>query len=1129
MDKTKRTLALVIVLSSCFYGHSQTKNAADYKTTKTGFVENKGQLTDQDHQPNPAVKYLLSSPGFNIQLRQTGFSYDTYTEEIKNEKQKIKSKGELLPYTRHYHRVDIELQGCNTNAQLVAEGPSDSYTNYVDPSSPQGGVTGIFSYKKVTYKNIYPNIDLEFMVSASKPGSVPAEYQFVVHPGGNTADIKLAYSGANETHLENKALIVNVAAGDFSEVIPSSYWADTKRPVQVNYSALGNNTYGFSVSHSSLSTFNSDLIIDPVPNLLWGTYYGAGGGLDGDQGLAIALDAAGNVYITGFTQSTTNIATAGSYQVTYSTANYSAYVAKFNNTGSSLLWATYYGGDHYAEGLGIAVDAGDNVYVTGNTGSLTGIATAGAYKATYGGPAPNAFVAKFNPTGTSLIWGTYFGNSETTSFGIRLDATDNVYIAGSTSSTTGIATPGAYKSVMSGGLDAYVAKLDPTGSTLLWGTYYGTLTTCLALALDRNNNAYITGSTSGTTGIATPGAYKTTYTPGATSSSFVAKISSNGSTLDWGTYYGGSTTCIDQAYSIAVDTNNNAYITGQTQTHTGIATPGAYKTVFTASPGSFTAFVAKFNATGSNLDWGTYYGGAGDDEGYGIALDANNNSYITGWTFSNFGIATPNAYQTLLGAGAFGNCFIAKFDPAGSNLLWGSYYGGTSWDISMAIALNPCNDVFITGQAGSTSGIATPGAYQTTLLGSGNDNGFVAEFDSTGTSSLAITVSNKPALCNGSNTGTAIETTTAGVAFTYSWSPGGQTTDTATGLSAGTYTVTVRDVCGNTATASTTITQPSPLVPSATASGSCNVATASATGGTGPYTYLWTPGGLTSANATGLSAGTYTVTVTDSNHCSQDTTVTLSGGTVLSITAKGDTTICAGVSVKLIGSAPAATSPLSWNPGNLSGDTITVMPKTTTTYTVTGSNECGTNTDTVTVKVLSSPVVSFTASPQTTSILAPSIQFTNTTNPGGIAQWSWHFGDSADSVSPMQNAAHTYSDTGRFCITLIATNTLGCTDSATNCIEIYPSFAFYIPSAFSPNGDGKNEIFLPEGNDVASMQMYIFDRWGNVVFTTTDPAIGWNGTNHGVYCSQDAYIYEITVFDSRNREYDYTGDVNLIR
>ena len=259
--------------------------AGPVQVANTGFYENKGQLTDQNYKPNPNVKYLLCSPGFNVQLRQTGFSYDTYTEKVDNSCQVVSENMKLpegkkppVPLIRHYHRVDIELLNSNPNATLVAEGKSEAYYNYFTSGTPQGGVSYVHSYQKVTYKNIYPNIDLVFgtQKDANSDNDTPspngegrdgvngAEYSFVVHPGGKVADIKLQYKGENKITLADNKLVVNVNAGNFSETIPDSYLLNplsggqTQSPfrglgligvrgasVQVNYTALGNNTFGF--------------------------------------------------------------------------------------------------------------------------------------------------------------------------------------------------------------------------------------------------------------------------------------------------------------------------------------------------------------------------------------------------------------------------------------------------------------------------------------------------------------------------------------------------------------------------------------------------------------------------------------------------------------------------------------------------------------------------------------------------------------------------------------------------------------------------------------------------------------------------------------------------------------------
>lgn len=266
-------------------------------------------------------------------------------------------------------------------------------------------------------------------------------------------------------------------------------------------------------------------------------------------------------------------------------------MAKFNSTGTALTWATYYGGTGSESSSEIAIDGSSNVYVTGTTGSTTAIATAGAYQTALGGGGQDAFVAKFNSTGTALTWGSYYGGTGSEIFsGIAVDGSNNVYITGYTSSTSAIATAGAYQTTYGKGTnDGYIAKFNSTGTALAWATYYGAsgLDRITDIALDAGNNVFITGITVSTDSIATSGAYQTVNAGGG--DAFVAKINSAGTRLSWGTYYGGTSQESPQA--LVVDASDNVYVAGYTFSSGGIATAGAYQTAYTGSPA---VFVAKF-------------------------------------------------------------------------------------------------------------------------------------------------------------------------------------------------------------------------------------------------------------------------------------------------------------------------------------------------------------------------------------------------------------------------------------------------------------------------------------------------------------------------------------------------------
>jgi len=325
--------------------------------------------------------------------------------------------------------------------------------------------------------------------------------------------------------------------------------------------------------------------------LLYSTFLG---GSNNDSGRAIAVDGAGDAYVTGFTPSTNFPTTPGAFSTTYGGGTFDAFVTKLNPSGSALLYSTYLGGSSDDEGYGIAVDGTGDAYVAGLTASTNFPTTPGAFSTTYGGGAHDAFVTKLNPSGSALLYSTYLGgSSDDYGTGIAVDGAGDAYATGYTASTNFPTTPGAFSTTCGSYNDAYVTKLNPSGSALLYSTCLGgsnSNSDGYGIAVDGVGDAYVTGEVYASPNFpTTTGAVSTTFSGGYTDA-FMATFNPSGSALLYSTYLGGSGN--DGGYGIAVDGAGNAYVTGSTGSPNFPTTLGTVSTIY--GGGYSNAFVAKF-------------------------------------------------------------------------------------------------------------------------------------------------------------------------------------------------------------------------------------------------------------------------------------------------------------------------------------------------------------------------------------------------------------------------------------------------------------------------------------------------------------------------------------------------------
>ena len=402
----------------------------------------------------------------------------------------------------------------------------------------------------------------------------------------------------------------------------------------------------------------------------------------------------------------------------------------------TLVYSTYLGGIR-GNGSGIAVDSLGNAYVTGSTSSSSFPTTVGAFQTANAG-GNDAFVTKLNADGTGLDYSTYLGGSDNDQASkIAVDSLGNAYVTGNTSSTDFPTTAGALQTANAGGSafggDAFVTKLNASGTGLLYSTYLGGSGDELGsgIAVDSLGNAYVTGNTSSTDFPTTAGALQTANAGGSAfgGDAFVTKLNADGTGLEYSTYLGGSDN--DFGRSIAVDSLGSAYVTGSTSSTNFPTTVGAFQT---ANAGVGDAFVTKLNAAGTGIDYSTYLGGSKDDFASSIAVDSLGNAYVTGQTRSSNFPTTVGAFQPVGFTFPINVPFVTKLNASGTGLLYSTYLGGGNGSTGSGIAVDSLGSAYVTGS--TLAGFPrTVGAFVQPTSSPGID-AFVTKLNAAGTGLL---------------------------------------------------------------------------------------------------------------------------------------------------------------------------------------------------------------------------------------------------------------------------------------------------------------------------------------------------------------------------------------------------------
>jgi len=662
------------------------------------FIENKGQILNQSGKINSDVLFLFNDQrGLNFQLKQNGFSYDIYQ----------KANGKI-----DFNRIDIEFVNCNSDIAIIASNQRTDYLNYYK-SGLQASVGFIINqYQTITYKNVYPNIDIVFNVSNQNQA---IKYDIILHPGANINDIKFRYTGIDGYDLDSKnGLELTTRIRTLTEQIPLSYYEGNQNAIEkIDYKIIETNINTILVGFESKSPLklSKTLIIDPVPTYVWGKYIGDSLSTSTN---GVITDRFSNVYICGSTQSLQNIATSGAYQTTMSDSINDAYLTKYNKFGSKL-WSTYFGGLANDVANDVYVDTSFNVFLTGTTFSNTGIVDSlGNQDSLYGNG--DTFLAKFNSNG-GLEWSTYFGG-DSTDVGTKLstDFNQNVYVCGHTFSTNNIAV-NAFQPVLNGNNDGFVAKFDSVG-VLQWSSYIGGSDVDVATGISfGDTSVYISGYTFSTDLIVSNTVHQSSLN--GIKDGFLTHVSESGNLL-WTTYYGGEG--FDNIQSVKTF-NNNVYFVGSTSSDSSITAGNSFQLI---KGDTIDAVIGKFNREG-DLMWSSYFGGDSIDIGADLFFELDSNIIAVGSTNSiNLPfIDTTNSYQTQLGGES--DAFLTKISKTGQ-MIWSTYHGGENNEKTEAVAVYGNTGIYVVGSTLSDSSVVQPNQNYGENVFNSSKEGFFTKF-----------------------------------------------------------------------------------------------------------------------------------------------------------------------------------------------------------------------------------------------------------------------------------------------------------------------------------------------------------------------------------------------------------------
>lgn len=643
------------------------------------FISNQGQVVNQDNIPVKEVLYTLVTPHYNVNFYENYFAYELFS-----------------PFENgiQINRIEIWPKNPCSDISVIPSKQNNRTHNFYQANSK---TEGIKEFEKLTYKDVWKGIDIEFFVSNNQ-----LKYNYIVSPEA-TNTIALEINGAQpNTNNQNISFFKNEKK-ILTEDFPTCYWEGEQNNLLEHLDIISQNSI---IQLSFPDERLKNLIIDPIAYSEETTsYYG---GIHQDFAEDVVLNSNNEVLITGYTLSLNNIATTGAHQQFID--NVDSYIAKFDSSGNRL-WATYFGGNDFERSYSLAIDNNDNIILSGNTMSISGIATAGAYQNTLQSVDDN-FVAKFTTNGT-LSWATYFGgNNHDFISAITTDNQNNIYFTGHTASNNYPITPDAHYSTFSNSEVAYFTMLSETGQ-LLHSSFIGNGEGKGNAINFYNNSIYISGATRALTNMSFLNSHQNTL--GGDWDGFLMKINATSYQPLFGTYYGGSLE--DKFYGMAID-NDKIYLVGYTNSSSDIANNSSFQQTKSSYEDGM---LVTFDTIGNKL-WSTYFGGNGTDYLNDLSIE-NNNIWIVGASTSSDILIDSSSFQQQTNGGY--DILLTNFSTSG-NHKWTSYKGGSADDYANSIVTNSPSSFFYCGNTGSNNNFTTTNAHQIYYGGNAFD-GFLSK------------------------------------------------------------------------------------------------------------------------------------------------------------------------------------------------------------------------------------------------------------------------------------------------------------------------------------------------------------------------------------------------------------------